>query len=68
MTAASPERLFASSGRADGGVQRLGRARRYLGLLLAGARQHGLPADWVERLRGFDLARDEREPHQGHLL
>ena len=43
-------------------------SRRYLGLLLAGARQHGLPADWVERLRRFELARDEREPRQGRLL
>jgi CBS domain-containing protein len=37
-------------------------SRRYLGLLLAGARQHGLPDPWVERLRGFELACDERVP------
>jgi len=43
-------------------------SRRYLGLLLAGARQHGLPAEWLERLRGFELARDERSPRQGRLL
>lgn len=43
-------------------------SRRYLGLLLAGARQHGLPGAWVERLRGFELARDERVPRQGRLL
>lgn len=36
-------------------------SRRYLGLLLAGAREHGLPADYVERLRGYALAVDERE-------
>ena len=36
-------------------------SRRYLGLLLAGARHHGLPPAWVERLRGFPLAVDERE-------
>ena len=36
-------------------------SRRYLGLLLAGAREHGLPADWVERLRVWPLAVDERE-------
>jgi predicted transcriptional regulator/cation transport regulator ChaC len=41
-------------------------SRRYLGLLLAGARQHGLPAEWVERLRSFEPAVDERE--QGRLL
>src|SRR5262245_41104830 len=36
-------------------------SRRYLGLLLAGARHHGLPDEWVERLRGWPLAVDERE-------
>jgi cation transport regulator ChaC len=34
---------------------------RYLGLLLAGARELGLPAEYVERLRGLPLAVDERE-------
>jgi 2-hydroxychromene-2-carboxylate isomerase len=33
---------------------------RYLGLLLDGARHHGLPADYVAWLEGFDLAFDER--------
>jgi cation transport regulator ChaC len=36
-------------------------SRRYLNLLLTGAREHGLPADWVERLRAWPLAGDERE-------
>jgi cation transport regulator ChaC len=36
-------------------------SRRYLGLLLAGARHHGLPDDWVARLRALPLAIDERE-------
>jgi hypothetical protein len=36
-------------------------SRRYLGLLLAGARQHGLPAEYIERLRSLPLAVDERE-------
>ncbi len=36
-------------------------SRRYLGLLLAGAREHGLPAEYVERLRALPLAVDERE-------
>jgi len=36
-------------------------SRRYLGLLLAGARHHGLPPAWVERLRALPLAVDERE-------
>jgi cation transport regulator ChaC len=33
---------------------------RYLGLLLAGARAHGLPADYVAWLERFELAFDER--------
>ena len=36
-------------------------SRRYLGLLLAGAREHGLPAEYIERLRSLQLAVDERE-------
>jgi len=36
-------------------------SRRYLGLLLAGARHHGLPVEYVERLRALPLAVDERE-------
>lgn len=43
-------------------------SRRYLGLLLAGAHQHGLPEDWIERLRAFELACDERDPRQGRRL
>ena len=37
-------------------------SRRYLGLLLAGARHHGLPEEWVARLRAWPLAVDERDP------
>jgi len=36
-------------------------SRRYLSLLLAGARELELPAEWVERLRAWPLATDERE-------
>ena len=36
-------------------------SRRYLGLLLAGARHHGLPDEWIARLRAWPLAVDERE-------
>jgi cation transport regulator ChaC len=36
-------------------------SRRYLGLLLAGARHHGLPEEWVARLRAWPLAVDERD-------
>lgn len=35
-------------------------SRRYMGLLLAGARHHELPTDYVGYLRDFDLAIDER--------
>jgi 2-hydroxychromene-2-carboxylate isomerase len=35
-------------------------SRRYLDLLLDGARTHGLPADYVAWLDGFDRAFDER--------
>src|SRR5206468_1739048 len=34
---------------------------RYIGLLLEGARQHGLPRDYVQFLESFELAVDERE-------
>jgi gamma-glutamylcyclotransferase len=33
---------------------------RYLGLLLEGAREHGLPAEYVTFLEGHELAHDER--------
>jgi len=37
---------------------------RYLGLLLDGARTHGLHADWVAALEAFALAVDERPPEE----
>lgn len=37
-------------------------SRRYLGLLLTGAREHGLPDEWIAYLRGLALAVDERDP------
>jgi cation transport regulator ChaC len=36
-------------------------SRRYLGLLLTGASEHGLPAGYIERLRSLPLAVDERD-------
>jgi gamma-glutamylcyclotransferase len=33
---------------------------RYIGLLIEGAAQHGLPPDYLDYLRTFDLAKDER--------
>ncbi|MBI3390110.1 MAG: gamma-glutamylcyclotransferase [Deltaproteobacteria bacterium] len=34
---------------------------RYMGLILEGAKEHGLPAGYVELLTRFELAVDERE-------
>jgi cation transport regulator ChaC len=34
---------------------------RYMGLLLDGATEHGLPPEYVQFLRAFELAIDERE-------
>jgi gamma-glutamylcyclotransferase len=34
---------------------------RYIGLLVEGARQHGLPDEWISCLEGLPLAVDERE-------
>jgi gamma-glutamylcyclotransferase len=46
----------------QGALRMAGRkpSARYLGLLLAGAREHGLPAEWIRHLEGLDLAIDER--------
>ena len=44
----------------DRGVPGRKPSRRYLGLLLRGARHHALPREWVETLRALDLAVDER--------
>jgi cation transport regulator ChaC len=37
---------------------------RYIGLLLEGALDHGLPAEYVDFLRRFELADDERPEHR----
>lgn len=42
-------------------------SRRYLGLLLRGARHHALPDAWIARLRSLPLAVDERETAQREL-
>ncbi len=36
-------------------------SRRYINLLISGALQHGLPAEYVKRLQSVPLAVDERE-------
>ena len=40
---------------------------RYLGLLLDGARAHGLPSEYIAWLEGFDLAFDERRVAEGPM-
>jgi cation transport regulator ChaC len=37
---------------------------RYIGLLLDGAREQALPAEYVTFLQSFELAEDERQPGQ----
>ena len=61
VRAAAGESLAAFTYHSSRGVAGRKPSRRYLGLILAGARHHGLPADYVERLRGLSLAVDERE-------
>ncbi|HVN38684.1 MAG TPA: gamma-glutamylcyclotransferase family protein [Myxococcota bacterium] len=39
-------------------------SERYLGLLLRGARYHGLPEAWIRHLRGLEVAMDERSAGQ----
>ena len=54
------ETLAAFSYRSERGVPGRKPSRRYLGLLLRGARHHGLPQHYVERLRALPIAVDER--------
>jgi gamma-glutamylcyclotransferase len=53
-------RLPAFAYRGTMGVTGRKPSARYLGLLLAGAREHGLPAEWVQYLEALELAADER--------
>jgi len=41
---------------------------RYLGLIVIGARHHGLPDQWIETLRAWPLAHDERKERQRELF
>jgi cation transport regulator ChaC len=34
---------------------------RYIGLMVRGAREHGLPAEYIDLLQSFELAADERK-------
>jgi cation transport regulator ChaC len=61
LRAGAGESLAAFTYHSGRGVAGRKPSRRYLGLILAGARHHGLPADYVARLRALELAVDERE-------
>jgi cation transport regulator ChaC len=50
-----------------GGVAGRKPSRRYLGLILRGARHHGLPDEWVRWLLSLELAVDERLASQPEL-
>jgi len=41
---------------------------RYLGLIVNGAIHHRLPVPWIDFLRAWPLAIDERSQHQGELF
>ena len=56
-----PERMAAFAYQGDARDPRRKPSARYLGLLLAGAHEMALPADYVAWLEAFPLAIDERE-------
>jgi cation transport regulator ChaC len=58
---AHPERVAAFAYQGDARDPRRKPSARYLGLLLAGARERALPAEYVAWLEAFPLAIDERE-------
>jgi hypothetical protein len=53
-------RISAFTYQSSRGVEGRKPSARYMGLLLEGAREHGLPADYVAFLEAFELAVDER--------
>lgn len=55
----SPVRAFTlASDRREDGVRP---TKRYVGLLVAGARAHGLPEDWIAMLEGIDAVAESPE-------
>ena len=60
VTAADGRELDAFTYQSSRGVAGRKPSRRYLGLLLRGARHHDLPREWIDTLRGIELAVDER--------
>ena len=68
LRAVKGERIPAFTYSSARGVAGRKPSRRYLGLILAGARLHGLPDDWIARLRALELAVDERDAAQLELF
>ncbi|MDH3685659.1 MAG: gamma-glutamylcyclotransferase [Myxococcales bacterium] len=60
VTAPDGRKIDAFTYQSSHGVSGRKPSRRYLGLLLRGARHHDLPREWIDTLRGIDLAVDER--------
>jgi len=60
VAAAQGESIAAFTYQSTRGVTGRKPSPSYIGLLLDGAGEHGLPADYVEYLRAFELAVDER--------
>lgn len=56
------ERLEAYSYDSPRGVSGRKPSPRYMGLILTGARHHGLPRRYIRYLENFELAREERKP------
>jgi cation transport regulator ChaC len=65
VLAENGERIPAFTYRSTSGRSGRKPSARYLGLLVDGARQHGLPPDYVAALERFELAVDERLPKGG---
>ncbi len=65
VTALDGTSIHATTYRSTRGVPGRKPSRRYLDLLLDGARHHGLPEDYVRTLAAWPLAIDEREVASG---
>lgn len=62
LDAAEPAAVLAWTYLSDHGTTGRKPSPRYIGLLLAGASEHGLPAQYIRSLEDWDLAVDERAP------
>jgi len=61
VTTASGEVLGAYSYRSERRAAGRKPSPRYMGIILAGARHHRLPAEWIVQLESIELAVDERD-------